>query len=197
PYQKLVLERTTFEEEVGDYRVLVNNVGYQALQNLSDEFIHSRGDVFPTDERERGQYDLPLVFHPRVERMLIVGAGTGNDAAAGVRHRVPQIVAVDIDPAIIEIGKEYHPEKPYAPGTGVQVVNDDARSFFANCPPEQFDLIVFGLLDAHTSTSMTNAGLDHYVYTKESLQRAKELLRPGGILVLSFWAKKPFIADRI
>jgi spermidine synthase len=197
PYQKLVLERTTFEEEVGDYRVLVNNVGYQALQNLSDDFVRNRKDVFPKDERERGQYDLPLVFHPRVERMLIVGAGTGNDAAAGVRHRVPEIVAVDIDPAIIEIGKEYHPEQPYAQGTGVQVINDDARSYFANCPPGRFDLIVFGLLDAHTGTSMTNAGLDHYVYTKESLERAKELLRPGGILVLSFWAKKPFIADRI
>jgi spermidine synthase len=197
PYQKLVLQPTSPQEEVGDYRLTVNNVGYQALQNLSDDYIKQHAEIFPTDERLRGQYDLPLVFHPHPERMLIVGAGTGNDAAAGVRHGVKEIVAVDIDPAIIALGKEYHPERPYAPGSTVRVVNDDARSYFGTCPPKQFDLIVFGLLDAHTGTSMTNAQLDHFVYTRESLQRARDLLRDGGVIVLSFWAKRPYITDRL
>jgi SAM-dependent methyltransferase len=197
PYQKLVLQATSPQEEVGDYRLTVNNVGYQALQNLSDDYVKQHPEIFPTDERRRGQYDLPLIFHPHPERMLIVGAGTGNDAAGGVRHGVKEIVAVDIDPAIIALGKEYHPERPYAPGSAVQVVNDDARSYFASCPPKQFDLIVFGLLDAHTGTSMTNAQLDHFVYTRESLRRARDLLRDGGVIVLSFWAKRPYITDRL
>jgi hypothetical protein len=61
-------------------------------------------------------------------------------------------------PAIIRVGREYHPEKPYA-NPAVRVVNDDARSFFATTP-EKFDLMVFGLLDSHTTTAMTNARLD-------------------------------------
>jgi len=44
---------------------------------------------------------------------------------------------------------------------------------------------------------MTNARLDHYVYTRESLTQAKSLLQPGGILVLSFEVQKPYIADRM
>jgi hypothetical protein len=44
---------------------------------------------------------------------------------------------------------------------------------------------------------MTNARLDHYVYTRESLSRARSLLADGGVMVLSFEATKPFIADRM
>src|SRR2546430_16824012 len=44
---------------------------------------------------------------------------------------------------------------------------------------------------------MTNARLDHYVYTKESLQKAKSLLAEGGIVTMMFEAQRPFISDRI
>jgi hypothetical protein len=44
---------------------------------------------------------------------------------------------------------------------------------------------------------MTNARLDHYVYTQESIDRVRTLLAPGGIVVLSFEAFKPFLRDRI
>ena len=75
-------------------------------------------------------------------------------------------------------------------------MNDDARSYFATSG-EKFDVIAFGLLDSHTTTAMTNARLDHYVYTRESLAHAKTLLKPGGVMVLSFEAQYPYIADRM
>src|SRR5262249_41455243 len=78
----------------------------------------------------------------------------------------------------------------------VHVVNDDARSFFATCT-DRYDLIVFGLLDAHASTAMTNARLDHYVYTRESLKAAKSLLAEDGVLVLTFEVLQPFIPERM
>ena len=46
-------------------------------------------------------------------------------------------------------------------------------------------------------TAMTNAQLDHYVYTRESIAHAKSLLAEGGIMVLSFAAQKLYIADRM
>ena len=51
-----------------------------------------------------------------------------------------------IDPAIIAIGQELHPEKPYA-SPRVQVINNDARSFLATTN-EKYDVIAFGLLDS-------------------------------------------------
>jgi predicted membrane-bound spermidine synthase len=76
----------------------------------------------------------------------------------------------------------------------VRVINDDARSFFSRTH-EKYDVISFGLRDSHTTTALTNARLDHYVYTKESVARAKQLLADGGVMVLSFEATRPFIAQ--
>ena len=130
------------------------------------------------------QYDIQLLLHPNPKKMLILGSGTGNDAAGGLRHNVQKITAVEIDPAIISLGRLYHPQKPYL-SPKVKIVNDDARSFFATCQ-ERFDVISFGLLDSHTSSAMTNTRLDEYVFTRESLKRAKSLLADGGVLISSF-----------
>ena len=196
PYQKLVLKESDPREEgLGKYMLTVNNTGYQAMLDLSDRHTQSHPADFPLEMRGLSQYDIPLLLHPRPQSFLVVGAGSGNDVAGGLRHGLKIITAVEIDPAIISFGRKYHPEKPYD-SPAVRLVNDDARSFFATCQ-EQYDVISFGLLDSHTTTAMTNARLDHYVYTRESIARAKSLLAPGGVMVLSFEAQKPFIADRM
>jgi len=102
---------------------------------------------------------------------------------------------VEIDPAILTIGVELHPEGPYT-SPRVKMINDDARSHFATSK-DTFDVISFGLLDSHTTTTLTNARLDHYVYTRESLVQAKSKLTKGGIITLTFDAQRPFIIDRI
>jgi spermidine synthase len=194
PYQKLDV-RASRENEVGEYIVTVNNAGYQGLIDLGLENVRSDPAAFPREMVGLSQYDLPALLHPDPGTMLIVGAGTGNDAAGALRNDVQQIVAVDIDPAIISIGRELHPESPYS-NPKVRVVNDDARSFLSNTD-EKFDVISFGLLDSHTTTAMTNARLDHYVYTLESIRQARSRLAENGVMVLSFEAQKKFIAERI
>ena len=195
PYQKLVLRGQDSARQVGDYVVTVNTVGYQMMTDLSDARTAADPERFAPEMRGLSQYDIPLLLHPDPRSCAIVGAGTGNDVAAALRHGVRAITAVEIDPAIIGIGRVWHPEKPYD-SPAVHLINDDARSFFATTR-EKFDVISFGLLDSHTMTAMTNARLDHYVYTRESIARAKALLAPGGVMVLSFAVQKPYIADRI
>ena len=95
-----------------------------------------------------------------------------------MRGGAEHVTAVEIDPAIVAMGRRYHPERPYD-SPKVRVVIDDARSFFATTR-EKYDLIIFGLLDSHTTTAMTNARLDHYVYTQQSIARARTLLAEGG-----------------
>jgi len=194
PYQKLVL-REAQADEIGDYIIDINNVGYQGMVNLSDEYISANPEIYPPEQKGLSQYDIPYLLHPNPKTALLVGAGSGNDAAGALRNNVEKVTAVEIDPAIIAIGRELHPEKPYSSAL-VQVINDDARSFFATTN-DTYDVISFGLLDSHTTTAMTNARLDHYVYTKESIVQAKSKLADGGIMVLTFEARKPYIADRI
>ena len=196
PYQKLVLQKTNPKSrEIGKYLVNVNNTGYQAMIDLSDANTRSDPKRYSPEFNGFSQYDIPLLLHPHPKTMLIVGAGAGNDVAAALRHNVKHITAVDIDPVILSLGMRYHPESPYS-SPFVKIVNDDARSFFATCG-DRYDIISFGLLDSHTTTAMTNARLDHYVYTKESIKKAKSLLADGGVLTLNFYATRYFIADRM
>jgi Spermine/spermidine synthase domain len=194
PYQKLVV-RESQTNWLGDYYIDVNNIGYQVIIDLSEARVSAEPEKFAPELRGLSQYDMPALFHPNAQSILLVGAGSGNDAAGALRHNVQSVTAVEIDPAIINIGKEFHPEHPYL-SPKVQVINDDARSFFATTA-NKYDVISFGLLDSHTTTALTNARLDHYVYTKESIVQAKSRLKEGGIMVLTFEAQKPFIADRI
>ena len=175
--------------------ISVNNAGYQATVDLRPETVSADPSTFNPKQSGYSQYDIPMRLFPGAEKVLVVGAGSGNDAAGMLRNGAKRVVAVEIDPGIIEIGTRYHLERPYHDPRCV-VVNDDARSYFATSK-EKFDLIAFGLLDSHTTTAMTNARLDHYVYTQESIDQVRSLLKPGGIAVLSFEAAKPYIADRM
>jgi spermidine synthase len=195
PYQKLALRDSGGRNMSWDGLFIeVNNVGYQEMLDLSWQGVRNNPQIDP-GMYGLSQYDIPLLLQDSPQRVLIVGAGTGNDAAGALRGGASHITAVEIDSAIIDFGKRFHPERPYD-SPRVQVVADDARSFFATTE-ERYDLIIFGLLDSHTTTAMTNARLDHYVYTKESLARAKALLAEGGVMCLSFEAEKPYIADRV
>ena len=196
PYQKLVAYQNENPSESwkGNVVINVNNVGYQGIVDLSETGVERNPTITP-EMANFSQYNLPTLFKPNPKNVLIVGAGSGNDVAGALRGNSSRVTAVDIDPVIIDMGRKYHPERPYQ-SDRVTVVNDDARSFFATTQ-EKYDLIIFGLLDSHTMTSMTNARLDHYVYTRESLEHAKSLLTQDGVISLNFMAHRPFIADRI
>ncbi len=188
-------DRGSTSYQPGRTYIGVNNAGYQATVDLRPETVAADPERFDPTQRGYSQYDIPMRLNPGAEQVLVVGAGSGNDAAGMLRNGAKKVIAVEIDPGIIEIGKRFHREKPYHDPRCV-VINDDARSYFATAT-EKFDLIAFGLLDSHTTTAMTNARLDHYVYTQESINQTRALLKPGGIAVLSFEATKPYIVDRM
>ena len=63
---------------------------------------------------------------------------------------------------------------------------------------QKFDLMVFSLLDSHTTTShFTNIRIDNYVYTREALTQARKLLKPDGLFVVKFQVDTPWIAGRL
>jgi hypothetical protein len=73
----------------------------------------------------------------------------------------------------------------------------DARSYVETAN-DRFDLVVFSLLDSHTTSSYySNIRIDNYVYTVEALQATKRLLKPDGILVIKFQVTTPWIAGRL
>jgi spermidine synthase len=182
--------------ELASYQLRTNDSWYQQIFNLSPEFTAKHPEVFSDLPAEWNPYNLPYKFFPNPGSVLVLGAGTGNDVAAAVRNGAQRVVAVEIDPLIQRLGSQLHFEKPYS-SPRVQVVVNDARSYVENSP-EQFDLIMFSLLDSHTTSSYyTNIRIDNYVYTVEALQAAKHLLKPDGLLILKFWVETPWIEARL
>ena len=172
------------------YDILVNQESHQAAVNLSSGIPDS-----PAIRSRRELYELPYRFNnPR--KVLIVGAGTGNDVAAALRSGVSQVDAVEIDPVILELGGKLHPENPYA-DQQVKPHVDDARAFIKKSG-DKYDVIAYGFLDSHTLfSSMSNIRLDNYIYTIESFREAKSLLSDNGVIAVTFTVHEKWIADKI
>lgn len=177
------------------YNVDVNHDYHQKMVDLSSAFITRYPDLEP-NRSALATYELPYRLVEKPGKVLVVGAGTGNDVAAALRHGAIHVDAVEIDPIIFALGRKYHPERPYdSPRVTVHI--NDARAFFKKTR-ESYDLIVFGYLDSHTLlSSLSSLRLDNYVYTLESFREARNLLREGGTLVLAMASGESFVTDRL
>ena len=172
PYQKLTVTPWVEQGKTLGYHVNTNDAWYQVVLNLSPEFLKSNPEVFKDLPIEWNAYNIPYHFAPAPASALVLGSGTGNDVAAALRNGAGRVVAVEIDPLILKLGSKLHPEKPYQ-NPRVTRVLDDARSYIENSS-DRFDLIMFSLLDSHTTSSyFSNIRIDNYVYTLEALQKAE------------------------
>jgi SAM-dependent methyltransferase len=196
PYQKLTVRPLYDDGQLVSYLLTTNNSLYQKIVDLSPAFVLAHAAAFGEHPIDRNSYNMPYRFYPSPRSVLVLGSGMGNDVAAALRNGAGQVEAVEIDPLILKLGKELHFEHPYD-SPRVHVVLNDARNYIENSR-EKFDLIVFSLLDSHTTTShFTNIRIDNYVYTREALAQARKLLKPDGLFVVKFQVDTPWIARRL
>jgi SAM-dependent methyltransferase len=165
-----------------DTVVEVNNIFHQSMAPLATK------EYF---------YEWPYaVFGDTFEDVLILGAGSGTDVAAALKHGARRVDAVEIDPAIIRIGRERNPDRPYS-DPRVHVVNDDARHFLRTTD-RQYDLVVFALIDSLTlQSSFSGVRLESYMFTEESFRAVRDRLKPDGLLVVYNYFREPWLVDRL
>lgn len=203
PYYKIEVEPPQVEPTTQS-RIFPLYVNRYIHQNMTDLSKSANPEVYPA-ETTLGQflrlvsseYNFPYFVKANPGSVLIAGAGTGNDVAAALRNGASQVTAVEIDPAILAVGKQVHPERPYD-SPKVEMINNDIRSFLRRTD-RKFDLIVYSILDSHTAlSSLSSLRLDNYVYTAEGLRDAAAHLAPGGVVCLSFWENgRRWISQRI
>jgi spermidine synthase len=182
PYQ--LIERSYGKQSLS--AILAAGHYYQNLLDLSPE----AQAAYPGRRQQARYYEMPERLRPSPGRVAVVGAGTGNDVAAALRMGAKHVDAIEIDPAILEVGRYYHPERPYQDGR-VRLVVNDARTFLRGTP-DHYDLIVYGLLDSHTLLShASSVRLDSFVYTVEGIRDARDRLTDDGVVSLSFCVLSP------
>lgn len=185
PYQKLKITPHHKSGELVSYSLTTNNSWYQQVINLSDPFVERHPELLGKNGVAYNLYNIPYHFYSHPPSALILGSGMGNDVAAALRNGAERVVAVEIDPVILKLGRMLHFEKPYD-DPRVTVINDDARTYIQKSK-ERFSLIIFSLLDAQiTGSHYSNIRIDNYVYTVEALRAAKKLLAPDGVCIIKF-----------
>ena len=190
PYQ--MIEKAA--QSNGLMNLLISGNYFQKVYNLSLE--NSNRETDGALRRIVGYYELPFKTARSVNQVAIVGAGSGNDVASALRNKAGHVDAVEIDPAIRDLGRENHPEHPYQDARVHSVIND-ARNFFRSTRTS-YDVIVYGVLDSHIVVSHgANMRVDSFVYTKEGLLDAFDHLKSGGLMSVSFALPTPLMGEKV
>ncbi|HEY7440671.1 MAG TPA: spermidine synthase [Acidimicrobiia bacterium] len=153
--------------------------------------------MFRVDKSANVFYNVPYqhLAKPRLDNVLIVGAGSGNDVAVALLHGARHVDAVEIDPRILDIGKTHHPNRPYQ-DKRVSVHINDGRAFLSNTN-KKYDLIEFALPDSITLvTGQSSLRLESYLFTKESMESVRQHLAPHGVFAMYNYYRAKWLVDR-
>jgi hypothetical protein len=190
PYQ--LIERSVWPQ-TGLMMILAGGTYYQKVFDFS---VQNKNRSNGSLASILNYYELPYHVAENLNRVAIVGSGSGNDVAAALRAGAKTIDAVEIDPVILELGRRYHPERPYS-DSRVNAIIDDARTFFRTTE-RKYDAIVYGILDSHTQLSQgTSVRIDSFVYTLEGFRESYARLKDGGTFYVSFALLSPSQGPRI
>src|SRR5205823_5055097 len=112
----------------------------------------------------------------------------------------------EIDPTINQIGREYHPDKPYndprvsrmaknANEWGIHL--DDGRSFTRKTP-HQYDLAIYALVDSLVLHSgYSSIRLENFLFTEQAFVDIKSRLKPGGVFAMYNYYRQGWVVGRL
>lgn len=131
----------------------------------------------------------------KLDDVLVIGAGGGNDVAVALNRGAKHVDAVEIDPRLYDLGKSRHPDHPYSDPRVTGHIGD-GRAFLENTD-KKYDLIVLALPDSLTLVSGNSAlRLESFLFTKEAFEAARDHLKPGGVFSLYNYYRTKWLIDR-
>lgn len=171
--QLLAIGQTSFQDyaviDTSSYgKILFIDGELQSSQD--DEFIYHESLVHPA-----------MIAHPNPKSILIIGAGEGAAAREVLRHpSVESLVLVDIDGEIIQKSKdllgEWHQGSFDHPKTQLLIMDGKA---YVESKQKKFDIIYIDICDKLEADSPVTD-----LYSKNFYRSLKEILNPGGIVVV-------------
>ncbi len=185
PYYRIVYEQIEFGGGEVGLNVNVNGIPHQVARGTEGRLRDDPLYGMPYDRLGSGAPG----------RVLVVGAGTGNDVAVALSKGAASVDAVEIDPKILDLGRRYHPDRPYAdPRVTTHVA--DGRAFLDRTD-ERFDLILFALPD---SLALVTGGgairLESYLFTREAMAEVRDHLTERGGFAMYNLYREDWLVDR-
>src|SRR6185295_8211636 len=126
-----------------------------------------------------------LTLAARPGAIAIIGGGAGGDLAEVLRHPVARVYAVEIDPEVVRVAREFFGAERGHPfdDPRVRVGTGDGRRFLREAP-EPLDAILVDFQDPYTVQRAR-------FYSREFFAEARAALAEGGVLVMQGLAASP------
>ena len=179
------------------YRIDVRLVG-KGIEHISVNGIPHQAMVPVGSPGSGPWYEQVYAWFPgqSFKRVLIVGAGSGTDTAHALAHGAARVDAVEIDPAILALGKKLNPDKPYLDPRVHTYVNDGRA--FLRTSTDRYDLVIFALPDSLTLLSNTaHIRLESFLFTVQAFESVRDHLTPHGVFVLYNSYRQPWLVTKI
>ncbi|MGE0454545.1 MAG: spermidine synthase [Vicinamibacteria bacterium] len=148
-------------EHEGHRRIKLNN------------FYVLGGSAAAGDERLQGH--IPLLLHPRPERVAYLGLGTGISLSAIRFHPIREALALELVPEVVSAARDWFggANLDVLADPRVRVRAEDARSF-VSATGERFDVVIGDLVVPWRRGESS-------LYTRDSFEAVRRVLAPGGL----------------
>src|SRR5262249_32258287 len=99
-------------------------------------------------------------------------------------------------PQIYEIGREFHPDRPYD-DKRVSVYLDDGRSY-VHKTDRRYDLVVYALLDSLALHSgYSSLRLESFLFTEQAFRDIRARPKPGGVCAMYNFSRQGWVVGRL
>lgn len=160
PYQKIqIIKNPTYG------KCLIIDGKMQSAEK--DEFIYHETLIHPA-----------LILHPNPKNVLVIGAGEGATLRELLKYENLSIVAVEIDPNVVDFAEKYLWEWHQGAfrSDRVRLVFEDGWNFVRDTN-ERFDVVVLDLPEPYPDTPA------YRLYTEDFYKMVYNILNPSGIVV--------------
>ena len=132
---------------------------------------------------------LPLLFHGRPDKVLIISGGAGGIIREIGKHKVKEIHYTEIDPLILEALNRFSPPQISEEwrNPGVTVYQDDGRDHLRKTEG-RYDIVLIGVSDP--ADLQTNR-----FFTEEFFTLVRERLAEGGIMMVSLPGSTAYLSE--
>lgn len=173
PYQLISVFKD--KKATDEYHVMANLVPHQII------FRH--GDNQASRSRQEPFELMKKIRKSDFKRVLIVGSGSGVDVVQALKNGATEIDAVEIDPGIAQTARRFNKDRPFDDPRVNQII-DDGRGVIQRAKNDHYDLVIFARTDSLVRYSGSSLRLESFLFTLESFQDVKRVLKPDGVFLL-------------
>ncbi len=175
---------------LGSRDTIYGNLAVTATGSLRS--IYDNGAILtnvPDENAAEEAVHYALLEHPAPRQVLLIGGGVNGSIAQALKHpTVERIDSVELDPALIDMARQFFPQQSAALSSDprVHMHYADGRRYLKTAG-RLFDVIVLDVPDPQT------AQLNRF-YTAEFFRSARDHLAPGGLLALELRSSEETIS---